>query len=98
MDKNIFDHLNVVLNNLSPEEGLEVVSNRFGNRAKFSTSSGLEDQIVTHLIADHSLEIEIFTLDTGRLFQETYDVFDLTKQRYKVNIVPYFPDRSRVEE
>ena len=98
MEKELFNHLNIVLNNLSPEEGLEVVSNRFGNRAKFSTSFGLEDQVITHMIADHQLDIEIFTLDTGRLFQETYDVFDLTRQKYQVKITPYFPAQSRVEE
>src|SRR5258706_1156604 len=98
MEKELFNHLNIILNNLSPEEGLEVVSNRFGNRAKFSTSFGLEDQVVTHMIADHLLDIEIFTLDTGRLFQETYDVFDLTRQKYQIKITAYFPEQSRVEE
>jgi len=98
MERELFNHLKVVLGNLSPEEGLEIISNRFGNKAKFSTSFGLEDQVVTHLIADQALDIEVFTLDTGRLFQETYDVYDLTRQKYNLKITPYFPDRSRVEE
>lgn len=98
MEKDLFEQLSRELRDLSPVEGLEFVSSRFGSRAKFSTSFGLEDQVVTHLIADHSPGIAIFTLDTGRLFQETYDVFDLTKRKYQINITPYFPDRSRVEE
>src|SRR5260370_31033743 len=58
----------------------------------------MEEQVITQIIATQSLNVEIFTLDKGRLFQETYDVYDLTKQKYKVTITPYFPDRTRVEE
>jgi phosphoadenosine phosphosulfate reductase len=98
MGKNLVEELQVALKNLSPEEGLELIGNQYGSSAKFSTSFGLEDQVITHMIASQSLNIEIFTLDTGRLFQETYDVFDLTKQKYSIEITPYFPDRSKVEE
>jgi phosphoadenosine phosphosulfate reductase len=98
MERELFNHLKVILSNLSPEDGLEIVSNRFANEARFSTSFGLEDQVITHMIADHSLDTEIFTLDTGRLFQETYDVYDLTRQKYNLKIIPYFPDRASVEK
>jgi phosphoadenosine phosphosulfate reductase len=98
MDNFLFDKLKNELNNFSAEEGLALVADLVGSKSKFSTSFGLEDQVITHIIASRSLNIEIFTLDTGRLFQETYDVFDLTKKKYNTNIVPYFPDRSRVEE
>lgn len=97
--KSIFaDELAAELKNLSAEEGLAFIADQYGRRAKFSTSFGIEDQVITHLIASQSLSIEIFTLDTGRLFQETYDVFDLTKQKYNINIATYFPDHSKVEE
>jgi phosphoadenosine phosphosulfate reductase len=98
MEKILVEQLETELKNLSVEEGLARVTGQYGNRAKFSTSFGLEDQVITHMIASQSLGIEIFTLDTGRLFQETYDVFDLTKQKYQVEITTYFPNQSRVEE
>ncbi|MBI1767336.1 MAG: phosphoadenylyl-sulfate reductase [Bacteroidetes bacterium] len=98
MEKVLFDKLKKELSHISPEEGLKLVSNQFNGYTRFSTSFGMEDQVLTHMIAIQSLSIEIFTLDTGRLFQETYDVYDLTKQKYKVSIFPYFPDRARVEE
>jgi phosphoadenosine phosphosulfate reductase len=49
----------------------------------FSTSFGQEDQVITALIANNNAAINIFTLDTGRLFQETYDVFHKTLKKYK---------------
>jgi len=98
MNNFLFDKLKNELTNISPEEGLALVADLVGNKSKFSTSFGLEDQVITHLITSQSLNIEIFTLDTGRLFQETYDVFDLTQKKYNTNITTYFPDRSRVEE
>ncbi|HCW08818.1 MAG TPA: phosphoadenylyl-sulfate reductase [Cytophagales bacterium] len=98
MEKNSVNKLKSELENLSASEGLLFISKLFGGQAKFSTSFGVEDQVITHLIASQSLGIEIFTLDTGRLFQETYDVFDLTKKRYKIPITTYFPDPKRVEK
>ncbi len=81
---------------LAPEEGLRWVSKHFGAQAKFSSSLGLEDQVITYWIGQ-GLSIEAFTLDTGRLFQETYDLLDLTQKKYKLPINIYFPDSTRVE-
>lgn len=60
----------------------------------FSTSLGQEDQVLTHFIATKKLPIEIFTLDTGRFFQETYDVLASTKNKYKVAIKAYAPNHQ----
>nr|MCU0385978.1 phosphoadenosine phosphosulfate reductase family protein [Flavihumibacter sp.] len=51
-----------------------------------------------HLIARQSLPIQLFTLDTGRLFQETYDLLDKTIARYKVRIQAFFPQAPAVEQ
>ena len=72
------------------------MSKHFGAQAKFSSSLGLEDQVITYWIGQ-GLSIEAFTLDTGRLFQETYDLLDLTQKKYKLPINIYFPDSTRVE-
>lgn len=83
--------------NLSIEETLAFLANEFSEKVVFSTSFGQEDQVITALIATNELPIKIFTLDTGRLFQETYDVFHKTLKKYKVNIQTFYPETSQVE-
>ncbi len=97
MDKSIFEKIKIELQGLSPEEGLLFISNQFDNKAVFSTSFGLEDQVITQMIASAKLKIKLFTLDTGRLFQETYDIFDLTVKKYGLSIITYAPQASSVE-
>jgi phosphoadenosine phosphosulfate reductase len=81
---------------LSPELALRWISDHVGAKAKFSSALGIEDQVITYWIAQ-GLDIEIFTLDTGRLFQDTYDLLDLTQKKYNVPIKVYFPDHKQVE-
>ncbi len=97
---NEFNYLKIkaIISELSPEEGLKWVSDHYGQKASFSTAFNKEDQIITHLLAQHQLNIRLFTLDTGRLFQETYELLDLTRQKYKLPIAVYFPDSLQVEQ
>lgn len=81
----------------SIEETLIFLANNYSDKVVFSTSFGQEDQVITALIAKSELPITIFTLDTGRLFQETYDVFHKTVKKYKKEIKVYFPEASSVE-
>lgn len=83
--------------NFSIEETLAFLAIEYKDKVIFSTSFGQEDQVITALIAKNNLPITIFTLDTGRLFQETYDVFHKTEKKYKVGIKTYFPETSTVE-
>ena len=92
-----FVELKISLPTFGPEEGLNWISQLPGKGVKFSTSLGLEDQVITHWIAQKRLPIQIFTLDTGRLFQETYDLLDLTRKHYGIDIQTYFPERAAVE-
>jgi phosphoadenosine phosphosulfate reductase len=62
----------------------------------FSTSLGQEDQVLTHHIGINKFPITVFTLDTGRLFQETYDVLAATQQEFKLPIEVYTPDHQAV--
>ena len=82
----------------SIEETLAFLANEFKGKVVFSTSFGQEDQVITALIGKNNLPITIFTLDTGRLFQETYDVFHKTLKKYQIDIKTYFPETSAVEE
>lgn len=66
----------------------------------FAASFGAEDAAVIDLLsrADPDRRVKIFTLDTGRLPEETYEVMDQIRAKYGVGITPYFPDRSAVEK
>jgi phosphoadenosine phosphosulfate reductase len=97
-DLNNLETIKDLLQGLSPEEGLQLISERFGAKARFSSALGLEDQIITHWIGKKKLNIEVFTLDTGRLFQESYDLLSLTRQKYSLPIKVYFPQTSSVEK
>jgi phosphoadenosine phosphosulfate reductase len=82
----------------SIEETLAFLASEYQESVVFSTSFGQEDQVITALIAKSDLPITIFTLDTGRLFQETYDVFHKTQKKYKKDIKVYFPEATAVEK
>jgi phosphoadenosine phosphosulfate reductase len=82
---------------LDPADGLQWLAKEFGSTARFSTSLGLEDQVISYWIGTQQLPIEVFSLDTGRLFQETYDVLQLTRVKYKLPVKVYYPDATQVE-
>lgn len=79
-------------------EIISIAYGEFGNRVNFASSLGEEDQVITDIISKVSPEIEIFTLDTGRLFQETYDLIAKTQKRYPMPFKIYYPDTKAVEE
>lgn len=66
-------------------------------RIVFTTSLGLEDQVLTHLIFANDLTIEVATLDTGRLFPETYALWAETEMHYGKRIRGFSPERENVE-
>ena len=82
----------------SIEQTLSFLSEEFKSKVVFSTSFGQEDQVITDFIARNNVDVNIFTLDTGRLFQETYDVFHQTLKKYKKHIEVYFPEAIAVEK
>ncbi len=82
----------------SPEETLQRLAGAFPGRVVFTTSLGAEDQVITDMIARHKMEIRIATLDTGRLFGETYELIQRTESRYKIRMEVFFPDAGEVEQ
>jgi phosphoadenosine phosphosulfate reductase len=93
----LVNELNHKLKGKPAGEVLLFFISNYKDRLGFSTSLGAEDQVITQLIAGIDPGVNIFTLDTGRMFPETYDILDLTRQRYKVNITVFFPDSQAVE-
>ena len=83
---------------LSIEDAMGLLVDLFPKEVIFSTSFGQEDQVITHKIANNKVPIEIFTLDTGRLFYETYDLWSKTIVKYGVSIKPYYPNTPAVED
>ena len=67
------------------------------NPAVFANSLGAEDMLLTDLIARHALPIEAFSLDTGRLPPQTYDLMAEVKKRYGSQPTLYFPESGAVE-
>jgi phosphoadenosine phosphosulfate reductase len=86
------------LDKLSISELLTELAKMFDGRIAFSTSLSWEDQVITHHIFSQNLPIRVFTLDTGRMFPETYSVLNSTRERYKKEIEVYFPQATSVQE
>lgn len=70
----------------------------FGERIAFATSFGAEDQVITHLLCQLDKPVRIFTLDTGRLPQETYNTMERTRKHYNITIEVLVPDTQQLEK
>ncbi|BBG66094.1 phosphoadenylyl-sulfate reductase / adenylyl-sulfate reductase [Hydrogenimonas sp.] len=81
----------------SADDLLRFFLDRYAGRTVLATSFGAEDQVLTHMAVAIDPDIEIFTLDTGRLPEETYRVWERTERRYGIGINAYYPDRSALE-
>ena len=82
----------------SVPDALALIANQFPGTASFSTSFGLEDQILTHFIFENNLPVRVFTLDTGRNFQETYSTWNKTLMRYGKQIEVFAPQTASLEK
>ncbi|MCJ8166795.1 phosphoadenylyl-sulfate reductase [Pontibacter sp. E15-1] len=78
-------------------ESLTLLAAEFEGQIAFSSSLGIEDQLITHYIFENNLPIRVFSLDTGRLFNETYTLLHKTNQHYGKNIEVFFPQHEAVE-
>jgi len=97
-NKQLIHDFNARFNASSPHELMSFFINEFGDKIAFATSLGAEDQVLTEMIAGIDRTTKIFTLDTGRMFPESYELIERTNARFKINIQVYFPERERVEK
>ncbi|MDL2296416.1 phosphoadenylyl-sulfate reductase [Bacteroidales bacterium OttesenSCG-928-B11] len=81
-----------------PQEVLRFFMEMFGNKIALSSSLSIEDQVLTDMMVKIDKSSRIFTLDTGRLFPETYQLIDKTNMQYGIRIGIYFPDNEQVEK
>jgi phosphoadenosine phosphosulfate reductase len=85
------------IENSTVAESIRLVTGWFPGEVVFSSSLGQEDQALTDIIFKNDLPVKIFTIDTGRLFNEAYELLDRTTARYKKQVHVYFPDAAGVE-
>jgi phosphoadenosine phosphosulfate reductase len=91
-------NLNESLKGKSVIEKLKYLTEKNKDKVVFTTSFGYEDQVITDMIFTNGFPIEVVTLDTGRMFEETYKVFRSTLERYGKPIKAYFPPTDKVEK
>lgn len=89
--------LRTELNGLDIVQSLAYLAERFPGKVVFSTSFGIEDQAITHFIFKNKLPIRVFTLDTGRLFPETYSTWSRTLENYRQSIESYYPNDADLQ-
>ena len=90
--------LDRALAGLSLAERLAAIREGLDGAIVFTASFGLEDQVILHHICDAGLDIDVVTLDTGRLFPETYTVWEETERRYGRRIRAIYPHQAALED
>jgi len=86
------------LGGLKASDFIQYLTQQFPGGVTFSTSFSFEDQVITHEILENKLPVDIFTLDTGRMFPETYSTWNSTNDRYGVKIKAYYPNQEKLQE
>lgn len=90
--------LNEELKNKPAEEILQYFLPKYGDRVALASSLGLEDQVLTAMISKIKKDARVFTIDTGRLFPECYQLIDRTNDKYDIKIEVYSPEHTGVEK
>jgi phosphoadenosine phosphosulfate reductase len=98
MNSTIVEDIRQQTAGMAPGSALAWLANAFEGEIVFSTSFGWEDQVITHMIFSMNLPIKVFTLETGRLFPETYYVWNRTMEIYGKPIHAYYPNNEALEK
>jgi len=98
MTTSLVNELNTLATEKNSVEVLKTIAEKFQGKIVFTTSFGYEDQVITDLIFKNDIDIKVATLDTGRLFKETYKVYSQTLDQYKKPIQAYYPDMDGLEK
>lgn len=92
------EYLQQIINTSDIAASLRNIADAFPDGVVFSTSFSWEDQAIAHIIFSEQLPISVFTLDTGRMFPETYSTWSSTLERYKTPITAYYPDAVTLQQ
>jgi phosphoadenosine phosphosulfate reductase len=93
----LIDELNKSFASATLPNRLNLLRKAVSGRIVFTTSLGIEDQAVTHAIAESKVDFEVVTLDTGRLFPETYELWQATEEKYALRIKAFYPQAEALE-
>lgn len=93
--KEAYNELSESTSKLSIDSTLSLLLKKFPDTVVFSSSFSYEDQVITHYVKDTA--IGIFTLDTGRLFKQTYNTWNETLRSLNVKITAYYPNYQLLE-
>ena len=96
--KNSLPGLRAAIDKMTLPQSLAYLAELFPDKVTLSSSFSWEDQVLSHFVLEAGLDIKIFTLDTGRLFPETYTVWSKTNERYHTKIDAYYPNERNVEK
>lgn len=96
--KESIKQLNNKFTNGSAENILQYILEHYKDKVVFTSSMGIEDQVITHIMAGIDRNSNIAMLDTGRMFYEVYDLIEKTESRYNIKVRAYFPDYKAVEK
>jgi len=96
--KKVAEVLNEELQDKPAAEVLGFFTRQYPGKVVLGSSLGAEDQVLIDLMSKYCVGFDAFTLDTGRLFPETYDLLSVTNRKYRNKIKVIFPDRKQVEE
>ena len=97
MEKDQIRELNESCRGKHASEIIDLALAAFGDKIALASSLGAEDQVLTHIIARKDPPVRIFTLDTGRMFPESYELLERTSSHYGIGIEVFFPDHREVE-
>jgi phosphoadenosine phosphosulfate reductase len=90
-------YISQLIEGKDPVAALQALAEQFPGEIVFSTSFGWEDQAITHMIFANNIPIKVFTLETGRLFPETYYVWNRTMEIYGKPVHAYYPVHHLLE-
>lgn len=96
--KELAEQLNERFSGKGAEEVLQYFLSAYKGKIALASSLGMEDQVLTAMICGIDAGTRIFTLDTGRLFPETYSLIERTNMTYGIRMEVFFPDYREVEK
>jgi len=89
--------LNEKIHTLSLIDSLKAIAKEYPGKIVFTTSFGIEDQVITDMIFSNNIDIKVVSLDTGRLFEQTYKVLSATRDKYKKDIEIFYPNTQAIQ-
>ena len=96
--KQMIDSLREATAGMTPQQVLAFMMAKYPGKVALSSSLSYEDQVLTQMMVAIDRRARIFTLDTGRMFPETYELMDRTCMRYDIRIEVFFPDYRKVQD